>query len=151
MVAGPALGIATYMAHEELNRDHHVEGSSDRSFGVVFAIVFVVIALWPLMRGEGPRWWAAGIAAAFAIVAAARPSLLAAPNRWWIKLGILLGKVVSPIALGVLFYVVLVPTGGLMKILGKDPLRLRRDSGAQSYWIPRTPPGPPPDSMKNQF
>jgi hypothetical protein len=139
------------MAHEELNRDHHVEGSSDRSFGVVFAIVFVVIALWPLMRGEGPRWWAAGVAVAFAIVAAVRPALLATLNRGWIKLGILLGKVVSPIALGVLFYVVLVPIGSVMRVFGKDPLRLRRDAGAPSYWIPRTPPGPPPDSMTNQF
>jgi hypothetical protein len=67
------------------------------------------------------------------------------------KLGVLLGKVVSPVALGVLFYAVLVPIGVMMRIAGKDPLRLKRDAGAATYWIRRVPPGPPPDSMTNQF
>jgi hypothetical protein len=139
------------MAHEDLNRDQQVEGSSDRSFGVVFAIVFLLIAAWPLLQGAAPRWWALGGSAAFALVAVLRPRLLAGLNRWWIKLGIFLGKVVSPVALGILFYGVLVPTGVAMRIAGKDPLRLKRDAAAATYWIRRTPPGPPPDSMTNQF
>jgi hypothetical protein len=139
------------MAHEDLHREQQIEGSSDRAFGVVFAVVFGLVGAWPLMQSSPPRWWALGLAVAFALVAAIRPKLLAGMNRWWIKLGVLLGRVVSPIALGILFYVVLVPIGILMRITGKDPLRLKRDAGAQSYWIPRTPPGPPPDSMKNQF
>jgi hypothetical protein len=118
---------------------------------VVFAAVFLIVALWPLLQGAGPRWWAVAVAAGFGLVAAVRPVLLAGLNRWWIKLGVLLGKIVSPVALGILFYVVLVPIGLLMRVLGKDPLRLKREAGAQSYWIPRTPPGPPPDSMTNQF
>jgi hypothetical protein len=69
----------------------------------------------------------------------------------WIKLGVLLGKVVSPVALGILFYCVLMPIGIVLRMAGKDPLRLRRDSSAASYWIARRPPGPPPDSMTNQF
>ena len=139
------------MAHEELSRDHEIEGSSDRSFGLVFAVVFMIIALWPLLQGAGPRWWAVAVAAAFGLVAVLWPALLARPNRWWLKLGVLLGKIVSPIALGILFYVVLVPIGLLMRVLGKDPLRLQRDAAADSYWMRRTPPGPPPDSMTNQF
>jgi hypothetical protein len=139
------------MAHEDLKRDQHVEGSSDRSFGIVFAIVFLIIGAWPLLRGGGPHWWAMGVAAAFAIVAAVRPMLLGTLNRWWIRLGILLGKVVSPVALGILFFGVLVPTGILMRIAGKDPLCLRRDAAMPTYWIRREPPGPPPDSMTNQF
>jgi hypothetical protein len=139
------------MAHEDLSREQQVEGSSDRSFGLVFAGVFLLIAAWPLWSGATPRWWAAGVAAVFAVVAAMRPTLLAGLNRLWIKLGVLLGKVVSPIALGVLFYGVLVPIGVVMRLTGKDPLRLKLDSGADSYWIPRKPPGPPPDSMTNQF
>jgi hypothetical protein len=118
---------------------------------VVFAIVFLAIAAWPLLQGSVPRWWAAGISAAFALLAALKPALLAGLNRWWIKLGILLGKVVSPIALGLLFYGVLVPIGVMMRIAGKDPLRLKRDAAMTSYWVRREPPGPPPDSMTNQF
>ena len=139
------------MAHEDLSRDEQVEGSSDRSFGLVFAAVFLVVACWPLFRWELPRWWALGIAVAFAIIAIWKSALLAVPNRLWTKLGVLLGKVVSPIALGILFYGVIAPIGAVMRLTGKDPLRLKLDSAADSYWIPRKPPGPPPDSMGNQF
>jgi len=104
-----------------------------------------------LIHGETPRWWAAGVAAVFALAAVLRPALLAGFNRQWIKLGVLLGKVISPVALGVLFYGVLTPLGALMRLTGKDPLRQRREREATSYWLPRQPPGPPPDSMTNQF
>jgi hypothetical protein len=139
------------MAHEHLNRVQHVEGSSDRTFGLVFAGVFLVIAGWPLFHGEALRWWAVGVAVVFALLALVKPALLAGLNRLWIKLGILLGKVVSPIALGILFYGVFTPIGAAMRLAGKDPLRLKFDPGADSYWIPREPPGPPPNSMTNQF
>jgi len=139
------------MAHEDLKREHKVEGSTDRAFGFVFAAVFLVIASWPLLHGAPPRWWAFATAVAFAVVAQLRPEALAGLNRLWIKLGVLLGKLVSPIALGVLFYGVVTPIGALMRLAGKDPLRLKRDAGAKSHWLPRKPPGPPPDSMTNQF
>lgn len=139
------------MGHEDLSREEHIEGSSDRSFGVVFTIVFVIIACWPLMFGGGLRWWAAAVAAAFALTALLKPTLLAGLNKAWLKFGLLLGKIVSPIALGVLFYLVFTPIGALMRLTGKDPLRLKRDGGAASYWVDRDPPGPPPGSMTNQF
>ena len=139
------------MAHEDLSRDQEIEGSSDRSFGLVFAIVFLVIALWPLWHGEAPRWWAGGVAMILAAIAVFRPALLAVFNRLWIRFGVLLSKVVSPIALGILYYGVLSPIGAIMRLTGKDPLRLRRDASSESYWIKREPPGPPPDSMTNQF
>lgn len=139
------------MAHEDISREQEIEGSSDRSFGVVFAVVFFLIGAWPLIGGGSPRWWAVGIGAVFLAVAFLKPGLLAVMNRWWMKLGLLLGKIVSPIALGILFYGVMMPIGTLMRLSGKDPLRLKRDPGAQSYWIEREPPGPPPDSMTNQF
>jgi hypothetical protein len=139
------------MAHEDLSRHQQVEGSSDRSFGLVFAAVFLLIACWPLFYREMPRWWAVAVAAVFALIAISKPSLLAGLNRQWLRLGLLLGKIVSPIALGILFYGVVAPIGLVMRLTGKDPLRLKLDSGASSYWIPREPPGPPPDSMTNQF
>lgn len=139
------------MAHEDLTREQAVEGSSDRSFGVVFAVVFLLIAGWPLWHGEVPRWWAVGVAAVFALLAMLRPALLAGLNRQWMKLGVLLGKVVSPVALGLLFYGVVTPIGIALRLAGKDPLRLKFDRGADTYWIRREPPGPPPDSMTNQF
>jgi Saxitoxin biosynthesis operon protein SxtJ len=139
------------MAHEDLTRQEHIEGSSDRSFGFVFAAVFAIIAAWPLMHGAGLRWWSAGVAGAFALVALVVPSILAVPNRLWMKLGLLMGKVVAPIALGILFFLVFTPMGMLMRLLGKDPLKLKRDEAASTYWVNREPPGPPPTSMTNQF
>jgi len=139
------------MAHEDLTREQHFEKSSDRSFGLVFAGAFLVIAALPLFHGEMPWWWASGVAVVFALVAVVKPVLLAGLNRLWIKLGVLLGKVISPIVLGLLFYCVLTPVGALMRLTDKDPLCLKRDPGMKSYWIPRKPPGPPPDSMTNQF
>lgn len=139
------------MAHEDLTREDKVEASTDRAFGWVFTAVFVLIGAWPLLHASAPRWWAIGIAAAFALVTLAKPTLLSGLNRWWMKLGVLLGKVVSPIALGVLFYLVFTPIGLLMRLMGKDPLRLKYDPAGDSYWIRREPPGPPPNSMTNQF
>ena len=139
------------MAHEDLSREQQIEGSSDRSFGLVFAGVFLIVACWPLFYWESPRWWALGIALAFAVVAFWKPALLARLNRLWTKFGLLLGKIVSPIALGILFYGIIAPIGVVVRLSGKDPLRLRLDASADSYWIPREPPGPPPDSMTNQF
>ncbi len=139
------------MAHEDLTREQLIEGSSDRAFGVVFAVVFLVIAAWPLLFDAAIRWWAIALSAAFGLVAMLKPALLAGLNRQWMKLGILLGKIVSPVALGLLFYGVMTPIGILVRIAGKDPLRLKFDRNADSYWIPREPPGPPPDSMTNQF
>lgn len=139
------------MGHEDFSREEHVEGSSDRSFGFVFAAVFGVIAAWPLLHGGSLRVWAVPVSIGFALVALVRPALLAVPNRLWLQFGLLLGKIVSPIALGLLFYGVLTPLGTVMRLAGKDPLRLKRDAAAASYWIPREPPGPPPTSMTNQF
>ena len=139
------------MGHEDLTRDKHVEGSSDRSFGLVIAGVFLVISASPLFHGGTPRWWASGLAVVFALFAVVKPALFAGLNRLWTKFGALLSNAVSPIVLAVLFYCVLTPVGALMRLTGNDPLRMKRDAGVKTYWILREPPGPPPDSMTNQF
>jgi Saxitoxin biosynthesis operon protein SxtJ len=91
------------------------------------------------------------LSTAFAAAAAVRPHLLAPLNRLWLKLGLLLHRVVTPAIMGLLFYLVITPMGLVMRLRGTDFLRLRRDPRAQSYWIVRTPPGPAPETMKNQF
>jgi hypothetical protein len=140
------------VTHEDFSSRHDdIKPSSNRGFGLVIATFLAIVALWPLVRAEPVRWWVLAVAAAFAIAALLRPAMLAPLNTLWTKLGLLLYKVVSPVVLGLLFYVTVTPIALMMRLLGKDPLRLRRDPHAASYWIERTPPGPSPDSMKNQF
>ena len=128
-----------------------VESSSNRSFGLVFTGFFLIVGLLPLLYGHSLRIWALALAGVFLVTALAAPSLLAPLNRLWTKLGLLLHRIVSPIALGILFFGVVTPTGLLMRLLGHDPLRLRLDKTATTYWIVRNPPGPAPESLINQF
>jgi len=97
------------------------------------------------------RWWSLIVSALVALVTVAAPSLLTVPNRLWLRFGLLLHRIVSPVVLGIMFYLVVMPMGLLMRALGKDFLRLRRNDSAESYWIKRDPPGPEPASMSNQF
>jgi hypothetical protein len=138
--------------HEHMQQHtSQIQGSSDRSFGLVFAAFFLIVALLPLLGAQGVRYWALGVSVVFALLALAVPLALAPANRIWTKFGLLLHKIVSPIALGILFFAVVAPTGFIMRLLGKDLLRLRFDASANSYWIARTPPGPDAASLKNQF
>jgi hypothetical protein len=139
------------MAHEDFAREQPVENLSDRTFGMVVAGVCCSVAIWPLRHGFAPRWWAFAIAGVFALIALLKPALLARLNGLWTRLGVLLGKVVGAIALGILFYGVIMPVAFLIRFGGKDPLRLKLDPAVDSYWMVRKPPGPPPDSMGNQF
>ena len=145
--------------HEPPSHDHAVKMGSDRGFGLVFAAVFGLIAVWPaLTLGLKPRLdqaavriWALAAAIAFAAVAVLAPSLLHPLNRLWFAFGLLLSKVMTPIVMGALFALAVVPTGLVMRLRGKDPLRLKIDRASRSYWIMREPPGPARDSMPNQF
>jgi predicted membrane metal-binding protein len=140
------------VTHEDFSSRHdEIKPSSNRSFGLVIAAFFAIVAFWPLLRAEPVRWWALGVAAAFAVAALLWAAALAPLNALWTRLGLLLYKVVNPVVLGLLFYVTVTPIALIMRVLGKDPLRLRRDPHAASYWLERTPPGPSGESMKNQF
>ena len=138
-------------SHEDFGRENVVKASSDRSFGLVFAAAAAAVGLWPLLDGAGPRWWALAAAVTFAAAAIAAPRILAPANRQWHKLGLLLGRIVNPLIMGLVFFGAVTPTGLIMRLLGKDPLRLAFDDGAESYWIERHPPGPAPDGMPRQF
>jgi hypothetical protein len=137
--------------HEDLSRDEAVTPSSNRALGCVFAAALGLFGLWPIVRGAPVRPWALALAAAFLVVAWLRPALLGPLNRVWTRLGLLLHAVVSPLVMGVVFYGVVAPMGLGMRLLGKDPLRRRLDPSAASYWIERRPPGPAPDTMRQQF
>lgn len=137
--------------HEDYIRTAEVTVGSERSFGFVFTAFFALVALAPLRHGQDVRLWAVGVAVAFAIVALAAPRLLRPLNLLWFRFGMLLHHVVTPVVMGLLFFVALTPVGLLMRATGKDPMRLRREANATSYWIVRQPPGPAPETMKHQF
>jgi hypothetical protein len=125
---------------------------SERSFGLTFVGFFTLVAAWQAWAG---RPVAAGIlagAAALTLLATLlRPLLLRPLNRAWMKFGALMHAVVNPIVLGAMFFVVIAPTGIVMRLFGRDALRRKLDREAASYWIRRDPPGPAPDSLPNQF
>jgi nitrate reductase NapE component len=137
--------------HEDFSRTHDVKASSNRSFGWVFTAVFLIIGLWPLVSGHPPRGWSLIVSGLFMTVTLAAPALLGPLNRLWLRFGLLLNRIISPIALGIMFYVVVTPMGWLMRTVGKDNLRLRGGDKDGSYWIKRDPPGPKADSLHNQF
>lgn len=128
-----------------------VPGSSDRSFGLVFAAVFVIVAFFPLISDGAVRVWALILSGTLILVAVLQPRLLAPANRLWKQIGGLMHRIASPIALGLVYYFVVTPTGIILRLFRKDPLRLSFDPKAVSYWIKRDPPGPSADSLNNQF
>ena len=137
--------------HEDLSRRLEATGGSDRSFGLVFAGLFTLVAAISAWR-HGWMWpWALPLACAFAGLALFAPALLARLNRAWTWFGVLLSRIVNPIVLGLMFFATILPIGLLLRATGKDLLRLKRDPAARSYWIDRTPPGPAPETMRNQF
>ncbi len=124
---------------------------SDRNFGIVFAVVFVIIGLGPLVHSGLIRWWAIAIGACFLTCAFLIPRWLRPLNLLWFKFGLALHHVINPIVMGAIYYCAFVPMGLVMRAMGNDLLRLKRDEKSASYWIAREPPGPPPGSMSKQF
>ena len=143
--------MATSQLHEDFSRDEHVQAGTDRGFGLVFAGFFALVSGLSWWRGHSGWHWTLPLAALFLVVALVYPRILNPLNRLWLKFGLLLYKVVNPIVLGLLFFITITPIGLIMRASGKDFLRLKLDNGARSYWIDRKPPGPPPQSMRNQF
>ena len=140
--------------HEDFGRQEAPAGGSNRAFGLTVGGILAAIGLarWVL---SGDLGWLAGVLMAaglplvlFGLVAA---NSLAPLNRAWHRLGLMLLRITNPILMGLIFYVTVTPIALIMRLAGKDPLHLKFDSEASSYWIDRRPPGPAPESMKNQF
>jgi Saxitoxin biosynthesis operon protein SxtJ len=130
-----------------------VRPGSDRSFGAVFVVVFVVIGLWPVVTGGAPRLWAFLVALAFLVPTLVAPRVLHPLNVVWFRFGMLLHAVVSPLVMGLIFVLAVVPTALLMRLFGKDVLDIGRRDPAQrdTYWIVRAQRSIDADSMRNQF
>jgi hypothetical protein len=131
--------------------DEAGDGGSDRSFGLLIGGALLLVGLWPLWHHHGIRWWALASGVAFDVIALAAPAALAPLKRLWMRFGWLLGRVVSPVVMAALLYLVVTPVGLLQRLFGRDPLHLKWDPKAESYWQFRQPPGPETDSMTNQF
>ena len=124
------------------------EQPSEKSFGVVFSIVFLIVALYPLINSASLRIWALVVSIIFFLLAFLATKILVLPNKLWFKFGILIGSIVAPIVMTLIYFVTVLPTGLIMRLLGKDLLKQKLDKNAKSYWIERKEPM---GSMKNQF
>ena len=122
--------------------------SSNRNFGLVFFIVFLIVSTWPLTNEEQVRIWSAIISAVFLILGLINSKFLSPLNRLWFKFGIILGAIVAPIVMGFIFFLVVTPIGLVMRIMGRDILNKKYDKKRETYWIKR---GKSVSTMKQQF
>ena len=125
-----------------------IKGGTERSFGLVFAAVFTIIGFYPLWYNENIRLWACIIAFIFLFFGIFFPKILIVPNKLWFKLGLLLGAIVAPIVMGMIFFLTVTPIGIIMRLFGKDITNQKIKKTAKSYWIKRKKTV---SSMKNQF
>lgn len=132
-------------------REHMTTIPSDRSFGVTFTAVFSAAAAWLWWKNIPGATVLFLLAIAFLAISFVRPRLLHPLNRAWMAFGALLHRVVSPLVLGILYFGMFTPIAVVLRLRGKDAMRRRADAQAESYWIRRDPPGPPSDSLRNQF
>ena len=121
--------------------------SSNRNFGIVFFIVFLIIALYPLIYNENIQLWSLIISLVFLILGLINSKILTPLNKAWMKFGLILGKIVSPLVMGIIFFFVVTPTGIIMRLLGKDLLNLKKNNKG-TYWLKKENKN---NNMKNQF
>ena len=124
-----------------------VKIGSNRSFGIVFFVFFLLVAIYPLINNGELRLWSLIISIIFLLLGLVNSKILNTLNKLWFKFGIFLGKIISPIIMGIIFFLVVTPIGLLMKLLGKDVLNLKYNVN-KSYWIEKNGPK---SKMKNQF
>ena len=128
-------------------KNNDIKIGSNKSFGIVFFIVFLIIALYPMLKGQDLRLWSLIISFIFLILGMINSSILSPLNKIWFKFGILLGNIISPIVMAIVFFGVVLPTGIVMKILRKDLIALKKNN-KNTYWIEKKSQM---TSMKNQF
>ena len=128
-------------------KNQKIKIGSNRNFGIVFFIVFLIIAFWPLLNSNEINYWSLAISITFLILGLINSKILTPLNKIWFKFGILLGNVIAPIVMGIIFFLIVTPTSIIMKILGKDLLNLKKNNN-NSYWIEKNNQK---SKMKNQY
>jgi hypothetical protein len=134
--------VSEFKSHAE------VKMGSERGFGIIFAIVFLIVGVYPLSNAENLRLWALAVALVLLLMAFLAPKALTIPNKLWFKFGIALGSIIAPIVMALLYFVSVAPIGLILRAMGKDLLRQKMDKDAPTYWINRDEPV---GSMKDQF
>lgn len=132
----------------EFKKQSPTKQPSAKSFGIVFSMVFLLFGLYPLTNSVDIRLWAIIVSVIFLFFAFFWPQALALPNKLWFKFGIFLGSIIAPIVMALVYFVAVLPTGLIMRLLGNDLLKQKFDKNAKSYWIEKSEPM---GSMKNQF
>lgn len=136
----------------ESSKSHsEIEVGSERSFGYVFSAFFLILTVYPLVHGRPPIYWSLAVAAGFLLVTLFVPKILRPLNLLWFKFGMLLAKIIQPVVMAAIFFLVVTPIGLLMRAFGKDLLRQRLHSEAKSYWQKRDSESDRMGSMKDQF
>lgn len=125
-----------------------IQIGGEKSFGIVFAVVFSLIGLYPYFSGGTVRTWALLVALVLLLLALFAPRALAIPNKLWFRLGLWIGAVVAPVVMALVYFLTVVPVGLIFRLLGKDLLRQKLDQQVDTYWIPREHPV---GTMKDQF
>ena len=133
----------------------HIENAaplpSNRKFGLLFTSVFFLLGAVPWLFFSHYTVWPWIASGGFLLATLAAPGLLTPLNRLWMKFGLLLHHIISPLVLGIMFFALIVPIGLMMRLLGKRPIPVEFEPERDSYWIDRNPPGPEPESLRNQF
>ena len=125
----------------------NVKIGSNKSFGIVFFIVFIIISIYPMLKGDSLRMWSLGVSIIFLVLGLLNSKILTPLNKLWFKFGIFLGKIISPFIMGIIFFFVVTPIGYLMRLFKKDVLSLKFNDN-KSYWVEKSGPK---SKMKNQF
>ena len=130
-----------------MKQNKEIKLPSNKNFGIVFFIVFLIVSLYPLVNSDNIRIWSLIISIIFLALGLLNSKILTPLNKLWFEFGILLGKIVSPLVMGIIFFLVVTPIGLIMRLFGKDVLNLKYNK-SQSYWIEKNGPK---SKMKNQF
>lgn len=138
-------------SHEVIHSADDIAPGSDRSFGLIVGGILVAIAVYQYFKGAGWFLYVGAPGLVLMLMALALPRALRPLNIAWTRLGILLGRIVTPVVMFLVYIIAVVPVGILLKLTGKDLLRLKKGSHSTSFWVERQPPGPPPESLKDQF
>ena len=131
----------------KLNMKNNIKISSNKSFGIVFFVFFLIISVYPIFKNGDLRVWSLVLSVIFLVLGLLNSSILSPLNKLWFKFGIFLGNIIGPIIMGIIFFLVVTPTAFIMRILGKDLLNLKYNKN-KSYWIEKEGPK---SKMKNQF